>query len=61
MRGVLNRFQGDFELAANGTSPEWGSLISGKNVAKQKREKLHYKGLIVVISGIDSPEVEPIA
>ena len=33
-----------------------------KNVVKQKRKKkLRYKGLIVVLSGIDSLEVEPIA
>ena len=32
-----------------------------KNVEKQKWKKLRYKGLIVVISGIDSLEVEPVA
>ena len=33
-----------------------------KNVEKHEREKkLRYKGLIVVISSIDSLEVEPIA
>ena len=33
-----------------------------KNVEKQEREKkLRYKGLIVVISDIDSLEVEPVA
>ena len=32
-----------------------------KNIEKQKGKKLRYKGLIVVISGIDSLEVEPVA
>ena len=35
-------------------------LICGKIVVKQKRKKLRYKGLIVVVSGIDSLEVEPV-
>ena len=30
----------------------------GKNIAKQKRKKIRYKGLIVVILGIDYLEVE---
>ena len=36
-------------------------MTCGKNVAKQKRKKVHYKGLIVVILGIESLEVEPVA
>ena len=32
-----------------------------KNIENKKGKKLCYKGLIVVISGIDSLEVEPIA
>ena len=36
-------------------------MICGKNVAKEKRKKLFYKGLIVVVLGIDSLEAEPIA
>ena len=35
-------------------------LICGKNVAKQKGRKLHYKGLIVEVLGIGSLKVEPI-
>ena len=50
----------DFGLAADGVAPEWGSLICGKNITKEKRKKLCYKGLIVVVSGIDSLEVEPV-
>ena len=38
-----------------------GFLICGKNVAKQKGRKLRYKGLIVVVLGIGSLEVEPVA
>ena len=38
-----------------------GPINCGKNVAKQKRKKLCYKGLIVVILGIDSLEVELVA
>ena len=56
----LEPVPGDFGLAANGAAPEWGSFICGKNIAKQKGKKICYKGLIVVISGIDSLEVEPI-
>ena len=37
--GCLKQVSGDFELAANGAAPEWGSLICGKNVTKQKRKK----------------------
>ena len=29
-------------------------------MVRRKKKKLHYKGLIVVISGIESLEVEPI-
>ena len=36
-------------------------MTCGKKVAKQKEKKLRYKGLIVVISGIESLEVELIA
>ena len=56
----LELVSGDFGLAADGAAPTWGSLICGKNIAKKKGEKLHYKGLIVVISGIESLDVEPI-
>ena len=35
-------------------------LTCGKNVEKQKRKILRYKGLIVVISAINSLEVEPV-
>ena len=52
----------DFVLATNGVAPKWGYLICGKNIVKQKKgKKLRYKGLIVVISGIYSLEVEPVA
>ena len=37
--GCLEQVPGDFELAANDVAPEWGSLICGKNVAKQKKGK----------------------
>ena len=33
-------------------------MTCDKNITKQKRKKLHYKGLIVVILGIESLEVE---
>ena len=59
--GCLKQVSGDFGLAANGASPKGGSLICDKNIAKQKGKKIRYKGLIVVISGINSLEVEPIA
>ena len=36
-------------------------MTCGKNIAKQKRKKLRYKGLIVVISGIEYLEVDPVA
>ena len=35
----LEQALGDSDLAADGASPEWGSLICAENVAKQKREK----------------------
>ena len=57
----LKQAPGDSDLAVDGDAPEWGSLICGKNIAKKKGKKLRYKGLIVVISGIDSLEVEPIS
>ena len=55
----LEQALGDSELVANGVAPKWrGFLICGKNVAKQKGRKLRYKGLIVVVLGIGSLEVE---
>ena len=37
-----------------------GFLICGKKIAKQKGRKIRYKGLIVVILGIESLEVDPV-
>ena len=52
----LEQVPGDFGLATN-----CAALTCGKKIEKQKRRKLRYKGLIVVISNIDSLEVEPVA
>ena len=53
----LELFPGDFGLAANGAAPD----LWWKNVEKQNGRKLHYKGLIVVVLGIGSLEVELVA
>ena len=57
----LEHASSDSEPAADGSALEWGSLICGKNIAKQKGKKLCYKGLIVVVLGIESLDVDPIA
>ena len=56
MRGVSNRFR---------VTLEWKLMVLlltwGEKMLKNKMEKLHYKGIIVVIVGIDSLEVDPVA
>ena len=47
----------DFVSGADGVAPDfWWKTLKNK-----KKKKLRYKGLIVVISSIDSLEVEPVA
>ena len=45
----------DFGVATDGVSPD----LCEKTLINKKGKKLHYKGLIVVILGIHSLEVEP--
>ena len=37
--GCLKQALGDSKLVTNGATLEWESLICGKNIAKQKKEK----------------------